>query len=48
MDQFAGEYMGYALYFTHISWNCPALKLYGYGTERALQSAVRRALKGKP
>ena len=37
-----GAYKGWKLYFQGISYNCPALKLYGYETERKLRLAVDR------
>lgn len=38
---------GYTCYFTNSSYNCPALKLYGYSIERSLSLAILRSLKLK-
>lgn len=35
----------YVLEFVNISYNCRALKLYGYATERQLQNAINRKTK---
>lgn len=37
-------FMGYARNFLGSGYNCPALKLYGYSTERALNGAIRKAI----
>lgn len=42
-----GSFMGHAIFFLHISYNCPSLKLYGYSTERAIKNAIKRKLKTK-
>lgn len=43
-----GEEDGHALYLAGgVSWNCPALGLWGYGTEKQLRNAVRRQ-KARP
>lgn len=43
--QFIEEFMGYKIYFVHISYECPTLVLYGFSTERQLKSAIKRVLK---
>jgi len=40
-----GKYLGRETFFENSSYNCPALGLYGFSTERALRSAMRRKLK---
>lgn len=45
MIQPQGTYNGYEIAFQGISWQCPSLKLYGYRTERTLQTAIRKKLK---
>jgi hypothetical protein len=40
-----GEHKGVEMYFEGISYNAPALKLYGYSTELALMRAINRKLK---
>jgi hypothetical protein len=44
------EYMGYACQALGASYNCPALKLYGYATPGHLERAVKRAVakRSKP
>jgi len=37
-----GNHLGYNIYFEHISFNAPALKLYGYSSERSLKAAIKR------
>lgn len=39
------QYKGYSYTFKNISWQCPALGLYGYATERSLKSAINKKLK---
>lgn len=40
-----GDHQGIAMYFEGISYNAPALKLYGYSTDLALKRAIDRKLK---
>lgn len=40
--QSIGEHRGFPIYFQGISYNCPALKLYGFETERKLRNAINR------
>ncbi len=40
-----GTHQGFEIYFQGISYNCPRLKLYGYGTERQLKAAITRKLR---
>ena len=55
MKQFLYKYMGYKIFFEHISYNCPQLHLYGYSSEDNLKKAIvkqllkksQRALYGK-
>lgn len=40
------EYAGYSCRVLHgTSYECPALKLYGYATDRHLHNAIRREVK---
>jgi hypothetical protein len=43
--QHVGDHQGIAMYFEGISYNAPALKLYGYSTDLALKRAIDRKLK---
>lgn len=43
-DTQVGVYRGKAVFFSHISYNCPSLKLYGYGTEIQLKRAIDKKL----
>ena len=43
--QSIGEHKGFPLFFQGISYSCPRLKLYGFGTERQLRNAVDRAIR---
>jgi hypothetical protein len=43
--QLVGEHKGVEMYFEGISYNAPALKLYGYSTDLALMRAIDRKLK---
>ena len=45
MAQRVGQHFGgYVVYFEGISYNCPALKLYGYTTEHKLVNAMAKAI----
>jgi len=39
------SYRGFDCFFTNSSYNCPKLSLFGFSTDRALWSAIRRKLK---
>ncbi len=41
------KFHGYTCYFEHISYSCPALKLFGYSSERALSNAILKAIREK-
>ena len=43
--QYVGEYQGYKLYFSNISYQCPDLKIYGERSERTLKNSIDRLLK---
>jgi hypothetical protein len=45
MKQFVGEHLGYKLFFENISYQCPALGLFGYSSERALKNAVSKKVQ---
>ena len=39
------NYMGEKCFFENASYNCPALELFGYSTDKKLHSAIRREMK---
>ena len=39
-----GTHLGHAYWFEGISYKCPSLKLYGYGTDVGLKLAIARTL----
>lgn len=40
-----GQHKGYEMFFAGISYNCPALKLYGYSTDLSLIRAIDALLR---
>jgi hypothetical protein len=45
-DDFSWTFNGLRIYVNGgASYSCPALKLYGYATPRAIELAINRALK---
>lgn len=46
--ELVGEYWNCKMYFSNISYNCPVLGLYGFNSQKQLQSAIRKKLVTKP
>ena len=40
-------YSGYAIYFSHISYNCPALGIYGERDLATIKRSINKKLKPK-
>jgi hypothetical protein len=45
MEYKAKNGQSYQYAFSNISYNCAALKLFGYSTERSLFSAIEKVIK---
>lgn len=39
--EYCGEYLGYSIYFARISYSCPELAQFGYGTENQLKNKIK-------
>lgn len=44
-NEAAGTEKGYEMFFEGISYNCPALKMYGFPDELALRKAIQRRVR---
>ncbi len=45
MSELVELYKDYQIYFSNISYNCPALQLYGYSSTRSLKAAITKRIK---
>lgn len=43
--QYIKNFMGYEIYFLHISYSCPALGLRGIAWESQMERAIKKELK---